>query len=214
MKTLQDKTSTQVLYVISGTLFVLIICLVVYVTIVDNRDENASTGTNTESVGQIINQTLTDFSLTANDNNEISLSQLQGNHVLLAFGYTHCPDVCPATLLKFKRVKSLLGEDADQLQFVFISVDGERDTPEVLDRYMRRYDESFIGLSGHDDVLSQIQDEYGLFYERRENPNSRAGYLVDHTASKFLINPEGELIRIYSFAVTANEIASEIRQLL
>jgi protein SCO1/2 len=100
------------------------------------------------------------------------------------------------------------------VSFLFISVDGERDTPEVLDRYLERYDPEFIGMSGEDDTLHAIQEEYGLFYEIRENVNSAAGYLVEHTASRFLIDPQGRLIRIYSFTDNAEDIAADIQSML
>jgi protein SCO1 len=159
-------------------------------------------------------QELQDFVMTANNGQPLSLSELEGRYVLLYFGYTYCPDACPMTLLKFRQVKSMLGDDADQVAFLFISVDGERDTPELLDRYLERYDPDFIGLSGDDEELDRIAPDYNLYYQRREHASSQAGYLVDHTSSKFLIDPQGRLIRIYSFTTGPEIIASEIRALL
>lgn len=159
-------------------------------------------------------QDLTDFTMPANSGEDLSLSDLQGDYILTYFGYTRCPDVCPATLLKYRRIKQALGDDADNVTFMFISVDGQRDQPEDLNRYLQRYDPEFIGLSGTDEVLQPIQNEYGLFYERRENTGSDAGYLVDHTASSFLIDPEGRLIRVYSFTEDAAAITEDLQSLI
>ena len=217
MNTLNQKSTRNLLYVASALLFVVIVvAAIAIISLSGNQSDttSADTVTRTNSPGEVVNQTLTDFSFVSNSGDELRLSELQGSYVLLSFGYTHCPDVCPATMLTFKRVKTILGESADNLEFVFVSVDGQRDTPQVLDRYLNRYDSAFIGLSGDSEGLNTIQDEYGLFYELRENPNTQAGYLVDHTASKYLIDPQGNLIRIYSFAVSASEIAAEIQSLL
>ncbi|GAB4518869.1 MAG: SCO family protein [Anaerolineae bacterium] len=154
---------------------------------------------------------LTDFTLTSDSGEPLSLSDLEGQYVLTYFGYTRCPDACPMTLLDFKRVKSALGAEAEGVTFLFVSVDGERDTPELIDRYLERYDPAFIGMSGTDDVLLGIRDEYGLFYERRETEN---GYLVDHTASSFLIDPQGRLVRVYSFTADPAVIAQDLAEQL
>ncbi len=159
-------------------------------------------------------QELQDFTLVANNGDPLSLSDLQGRLVLVYFGYTHCPDACPATLLDFRRIKRDLGDDADDVVFLFVSVDGERDTPEFIDRYLQRYDPEFIGLSGTDDVLQTIQGDYSLVYERRPTAGSEAGYLIDHTASKFLIDRDGRLARVYSFVTEPSRIAADIRDQL
>ncbi len=186
-----------------------------------NEDETNTPEVPTQTISQangisIIDpaQMLPDFTMLANDGELLSRSDLEGRYVLLAFGYTYCPDVCPATLLNFKRVKQQLGDDAANLTFLFISVDGERDTPEVLDRYLNGYDSDFIGMSGTDDTLDPIKDDFSLFYATRENPNTQAGYLVEHTASKYLISPAGELIRIYSYSAQTETVLEDLRQLL
>lgn len=159
-------------------------------------------------------QELQDFTLIANNGEPLSLSDLQGRLVLVYFGYTHCPDACPATLLDFRRIKRDLGDDAGNVAFLFVSVDGERDTPEFIDRYLARYDPDFIGMSGTDDVLRAIQSDYSLVFERRQTVGSEAGYLIDHTASKFLIDREGRLARVYSFTTEPSHIVEDIRSQL
>lgn len=151
---------------------------------------------------------LTNWTLTAVDGEPFSLSDLQGRYVVMSFGYTHCPDVCPTTLSNYKRIKRLLGDKAEEVAFVFISVDYKRDTPEVLGSYISQIDGEFIGLSSTPEILDTIASEYGLYYELYEDG------IVDHTASTFLINPEGQLERIFSFGTEANIIADVLLQKL
>lgn len=157
---------------------------------------------------------LTDFTMTSDNGEALQLSDMQGKLVLVYFGYTHCPDACPHTLLDFVRIKRALGEDAEQIAFVMITIDPERDTPELLNRYLERYDPAFIGLTPDAETLENIQTEYNLVYEQRENTGSQAGYLMDHTSSKFLIDREGRLIRLFSFTTDPDVIAAELREML
>lgn len=220
----ERMVSRSLLVVFVLSLIVLVVALVVFVlnnddaapTSADNADSVAVVEVGNDGAGTSIDppQPISDFTMTANNGEELSLSDLEGQYVLLSFGYTHCPDVCPATLLNFRRIKQELGADASGVEFMFISVDAERDTPEVLDRYMQRYDPEFIGLSGEEDVLNSIRGDFNLFWEFQENPNSAAGYLVTHTASKFLIDPQGRLIRIYSFLEDNSAIVEDIQGLL
>lgn len=159
-------------------------------------------------------QPLTDFTLTTHTNTSLSLSDLQGRVVLLYFGYTFCPDVCPATLADFVHVKRDLGDAAQNVAFVFVSVDGERDTPAVLAQYMLSFDPSFIGLQGDTQTLRRISTDYGLIYERRKVAGTSAEYLVDHTAATYLIDTEGRLNVIYPFGTPPETISADIRELL
>ncbi len=156
-----------------------------------------------------------DFSFPASTGDTIGLTDLEGQYVLVAFGYTRCPDVCPATMLEFRQIKRSLGTLADDVTFMFISVDPARDTPDLLERYVSRFDPTFIGLSGDEDGLNAIAEDFSLFWDIREGTGTGAsGYLVDHTASRYLLNPAGELIRIYSFTTTPQVIEQDIRDLL
>lgn len=159
-------------------------------------------------------QEVKEFTFTSHTGEPLSLSDLSGKYVLMVFGYTHCPDVCPANLLEFRQIKRDLGSAAEQVEFVFVSVDPERDTPDHLRRYLQRYDPSFIGLKGDETELERIKSDYGLFWEIKNNGDSDAGYLVDHSASRFLINPDGELVRVYSFTTGPATIKEDIRSLL
>jgi len=155
-------------------------------------------------------RTVQDFTMPASTGDDVSLSDFRGKLVLIAFGYTRCPDVCPVNMLDFRQVKRFLGDNADEVVFLFVSVDGERDNPDLLRDYLARYDTEFIGLSGTDDSIAPIISDYGLFYARVENPSAPNDYLVDHTASRFLIDKEGNLIRLYSFTTTPRAMARDI----
>jgi len=157
---------------------------------------------------------LTDFTMTSAAGTPLSLSDLQGRPVLLYFGYTFCPDVCPTTLADFVRVKRDLGEDADKVAFVFISVDPERDTPEKIANYMRAFDTEFIGLQGNEKTLRRIQFDYGLFYQKSQVPGTSADYLVDHSAAAYLIDQEGRLVMIYAFGTPPEVMRADVRALL
>jgi protein SCO1/2 len=155
-----------------------------------------------------------DFTLTSHTGDPLSLSDLRGKVVLLFFGYTHCPDVCPMTLAEFKQVKRELGDAADRVAFVFASVDGERDTPERLAAYVGAFDPDFIGLTGDEAALREIGRDYGLFFQRTTYDNTQADYLVDHTASSFVVGPEGRLRIVYPYQTDPAIIAEGIADLL
>lgn len=157
-----------------------------------------------------------DFTLPSHTGQPFSLSDVSGKVTMLYFGYTHCPDVCPLTLIEFKRVYELLGEDADKAAFVFASVDGERDTPEALAKYLevRNVADFVIALSGEESDLRRIGLDYGLYFEKRTDTGSQANYLVDHTAASFLLNQDGELAMIFAFGTEASVMAEEIQKLI
>ena len=154
-----------------------------------------------------------DFTLTDQDGQPFRLSDLRGKVALLFFGYTNCPDVCPTTLAEFKRVKALLGDDAERVAFVFVSVDGERDTPERLAAYVRAFDPQFIGLMGDDATIRTIARDYGVFYQRVSYEESAASYLVDHTASTFGVDQQGRLRLVFSYGTDPAAIAARVRAL-
>lgn len=158
---------------------------------------------------------LTDFTLTGTDGEPVSLSDLQGDYVLLAFGYTHCPDYCPTTLAEFKQVKNELGAEAENVSFVFVSVDGERDTPEFLGEYMERFDPAFVGMTTEDETaLETMGEQFGMFYERHNEGAADEDYAVDHTVTRYLIDPDGSLIMTYSFSVDPSVITADLQERL
>jgi protein SCO1/2 len=153
---------------------------------------------------------IADFTMPATTGENVSLSDFRGKHVLIFFGYTHCPDFCPLTLAEFRRVKTMLGDDAERVEFVFISVDGARDTVEQLNRYVTRFDPSFIGMQGDEATLARLTPDFGLFYQINE-PDENGNYLVDHSTPSYLVDPQGRLVTIFSFSAET-EVIVEVLQ--
>lgn len=158
---------------------------------------------------------VSDFTFPSSNAGEpVSLSDLRGQPVLIYFGYTFCPDICPTTLAEIVKVRRDMAERADEAAFVFISVDSERDTPELLERYLTAFDEQIIGLSGDDATLDEIGPEYGLHYEKRVVEGTSADYLIDHTTPSYLIDSAGQLVTIYSYGTPHDVISADILAML
>lgn len=142
------------------------------------------------------------------------LAAHRGTTFLLYFGYTSCPDVCPATLAQARQVFSLLGDQADQVRFLFITVDPERDTPEVMANYIQVFHPNIIGLTGTLEHLRTIFDAYGIVAEKEPIAESAIGYVMNHTTRVFLVDQEGKLALSYSFGTPPEDIAQDIEHLL
>lgn len=152
-----------------------------------------------------------EFILTREDGTEFHLSDLRGTLVLLYFGYTSCPDVCPTTLSDLHRIREELGKQAKNTQVVFVTVDPEIDTREKISAYARAFDPSFIGLSGPRPVLEQIWQDYGMYVEKHTEDDST---VVDHSSRTYLIDPQGSLLLTYPFGAKSQDIVADIRYLL
>jgi len=155
-----------------------------------------------------------DFTLTDQFGNPFTLSEQQGNVVLLFFGYVSCPDVCPTTLGVWRMVHEALGEDAARVRFVFVTVDPGRDTPERMREHLAIFNPDFIGLSGTEEDLERVYKAYDIVHDRVEAPDSALGYLVNHTASDFAIDTQGNLRLRHVFGSTADEIVHDVRLML
>ena len=153
-----------------------------------------------------------DFKLTG-ANGDVSLSDYRGKLVLIYFGYTFCPDICPATLANVGQSLKELGAKADDVQLIMISLDPERDTPEKLAEYVGHFHPSFIGVTGSQDDLDKIASLYGIFYEKTEG-SANTGYLINHTATLLVIDREGYLKLVFPFGVTVPEIVDDLKYML
>ncbi len=154
-----------------------------------------------------------DFTLTAHTGQQVRLSDFRGKVVLLYFGYTSCPDVCPTTLTKVARALELLGPKAQRVQPIMITVDPERDTVERLALYMPHFGPTFLGLTGTPDQIAAVATAFGIYYKKRKT-NSAIGYLVDHTATVTVIDPKGRVRLVFPFEVTAQEMAADLAYML
>ena len=153
------------------------------------------------------------FILKSSHGNEFNLVEHQGKFVLIFFGYTFCPDVCPTTLYEMKELKNRLGDKAKNVEFVFITLDPERDTKDQLSRYLSSFDDSFYGLTGSEDVLSSVWKDYGVYREIQNSENA-SSYLIDHTARLYLINPEGQLMSTYISGMPLDDMVADFQYLI
>jgi protein SCO1/2 len=154
-----------------------------------------------------------DFTLTSQNNQQISLSNFRGKIVLLYFGYTFCPDVCPATLSEVAKALEILGESAEDVQLIMISVDPERDTPDKLAAYVSHFYPTFLGVTGTPEQIAEAATLYGIFYEKNEG-SIATGYLVDHTATITVIGQDGHVKLVFPFGTPAEELAEDLAYLL
>ncbi len=153
------------------------------------------------------------FTLTSHTGQPVSLSDYKDKVVLLYFGYTTCPDVCPTTLAELHKAVQQLGNRAKDVQVMMITVDPERDTLPVLAEYMPHFDPSFIGLTGETDQIAEVATSYGVAYERSAEP-SALGYLVNHTATVAALDRQGYVRVIFPFNTPASDIAADVEYLL
>jgi len=155
-----------------------------------------------------------EISLTDQNGNPFRLSDYRGKVVLLFFGYTYCPDVCPATMAELRAARAMLKADqAARVQVVFITVDPARDTPASIQEYVARFDPTFLGLSGTEQELSKVWQAYGVFRELGA-PNTSGNYEVSHTARVYAVDVNGDLSLSFAFGTPPADIANDLQILL
>ncbi len=155
-----------------------------------------------------------DFTLMSSDGDEFTLSEHRGEVVLLFFGYGTCPDFCPTTLAELRRVYAELDEPVERTKIVFITVDPERDSLETIGRYTDIFHEDFIGLRPELEDLDGLLEQFGVVAEKRFLGESEFAYLVDHTATLFLINPQGQLEVQYLYGTPYGNIVHDVNLIL
>ncbi len=157
---------------------------------------------------------LNSFTLTDQDGQPMGLADFKGKPTLIYFGYTYCPDVCPTTLADVVRVKRGLGDQADQVNYVMISVDGERDTPEVLKAYLANFDAQFVGLTAPPSEIRKISPDFGVYFQKNQVAGTSAAYLVDHSAALYLVDAEGRLHTIYGYGIPPEVVLADLQAML
>ena len=155
----------------------------------------------------------TDFSLADQNGQVRSLKDFTGKVVIVFFGFTQCPDVCPTSMNELAQVKKSLGTEADKLQVIFITVDPERDTPELLKAYMANFDPSFIALRPTPDQLPKMAKDFKIFYKKVEG-KTPGSYTMEHSAGSYVYDPKGR-VRLYSrYGTDSQGLTSDFKLLL
>jgi protein SCO1/2 len=153
------------------------------------------------------------FSLADHNGQLRTLKDFTGKVVVVFFGFTQCPDVCPTSMTELAQVKQLLGQDGDKLQAIFITVDPERDKPELLKAYMGNFDPSFVALRPTPEQLAQVARDFKIYYKKVDG-KTPGSYTMDHSAGSYIYDPQGR-IRLYNrYGAGAETLASDIRLLL
>jgi protein SCO1 len=157
----------------------------------------------------------TGFDLTDQFGQRRTLGDFKGKAVVIFFGFTQCPDVCPTSLSELAQAKQLLGPDGDRLQVLFVSIDPERDTPEVMKEYMANFDPSFLALYTSVDGLPALAKSFKIYYKKVDGPTPTS-YTMDHSAGAYVYDPQGRvrLYHRYSNGQAAQALANDIKLLL
>jgi protein SCO1/2 len=152
-----------------------------------------------------------DYQLFYGDGKPASLRDFKGKYVMLFFGFTQCPDVCPTTLVRAVEVKRLLGADGDKLQVVFVTVDPERDTAPLLAEYTRAFDPSFVAVRGNLEQTAKAAKDFKIFYRKVPSGSS---YTMDHTALTYVFDANGKIRLAIKHEQTAQQCAADLRLLM
>ena len=154
-----------------------------------------------------------DFALTDHTGKARRLSDFQGKAVVIFFGYTHCPDVCPTTLATMRDTLKLMAADAGRVQVLFVTLDPLRDTPQLLAQYVPWFEPSFIGLWGDEKTIATVAADFKVFYAKQ--PGKEAGdYSIDHSSTSYVFDPKGRLRLALRHGETPERVAADLTQLL
>ncbi len=151
------------------------------------------------------------FELRDQHNQIFDVARLRGKWSLLFFGYTHCPDICPMTLATLKQVHQLLGEKNKNIQYVFITVDPARDTPEIMGSYTGYFHADFLGVGGPASELDKLTQALGVYY--RLDDNAKGNYQADHSAAVFLVDPQAQWRGLFASPQNAQHMAANLSRL-
>ena len=156
---------------------------------------------------------LEDFALVGQDGQPLGRDDLKGRWTFLAFGYTHCPDVCPTMMATFDALEQELAKSSSepQAEFLFVSVDPERDTPQRVGEYVGYFNPRIQGATAGHEVLKPLTGQLGILYQRADGQDTAMGYMVDHSASMLLLDPEARLSAIFGAPHNAQTMATDFR---
>ncbi len=164
----------------------------------------------TDITGAELGRSLT---LTDHEGRERSLEDFKGKVLVVFFGFTHCPDVCPTTLAELAQARSKLGAQAERVQVAMVTVDPERDTPEVLKQYVTALDPTFVGLTGSAEDIARTAREFKVFYQKSEG-SIPGSYSVDHSSGTFVFDPQGRIRLLVPYGSGVDVFVHDIGRLL
>ncbi len=150
------------------------------------------------------------FELVDQDGKTVTRDSFAGRFVLMSFGFTFCPDVCPTELSQMAATMDLLGDEAERLQPVFVTVDPERDTPEAIGQYVRQFHPRFIGLTGTPEQIATAAGAYKVYYSKVEQDGGY--YTMDHSTFLYLLGPDGTTVDIFPYGTDPEDLAARIRE--
>lgn len=218
-----QKSTPSIVLLLSVFAAIVVVIIVVVLTYVSrsttpveptpvaaNNLATVAEGAFSDGINNIEAQLVPTVPLIDTEGESFTLEALRGNWVLMYFGYTYCPDFCPSTLTDWRLIKRNLAEDAVGLDFLLVSVDPNRDTPELLKRYVSRFDESFRAATGDVADLMVFAESMGAFFASQET-DAGGYYAVDHSSSTFLLDPHGRLVTVYAFGTPSSVIADDLR---
>ena len=155
------------------------------------------------------------FTLTDQHGNTVTDADFRGRYMLIFFGFTYCPDICPTTLATIADAMELAGDAADSVVPIMITIDPERDTPEQLNMYVSHFSPRLVALTGTPEQIASVAKEYKVYYAKAEQPGGgEDAYTMDHSAITYLMGPDGAYVRHFSHATTADQMAERLREVI
>jgi len=152
------------------------------------------------------------FSLTDQDGRKVSEKDFLGRHMLVFFGFTYCPDICPTELQVMMAALDAMGPDGEKIQPVFVSIDPERDTPEVMKAYVANFGPRLIGLTGTAEEIAAVAKAYRVYYARAGDTSSPDSYLMDHSSIIYLMGPDGRFLTHMAYTTDAAKLAAQLKE--
>lgn len=153
-----------------------------------------------------------EFTLATADGKVVKASDLRGHYLLVYFGFTHCPNICPTTLLLISNVLKQLGSSGAEITPIFITVDPERDTPDAAAQYASHFGSSMLGLSGTPEQIKDAADHFKVYYSKVEQKGSALGYVVDHSSFIYLMDKNGNYLAHFASDVPEQELKRELER--
>jgi cytochrome oxidase Cu insertion factor (SCO1/SenC/PrrC family) len=152
------------------------------------------------------------FTLTGGNGETVTEKDFRGQYMLVYFGFTHCPDICPTTLLLMQNVVSRIGPRGRDIRPIFISVDPERDTPKITAEYASHFGSDMVGLSGTPEQIKAVADHFKIYYSKVEAPDSALGYMIDHSGFIYLMGPDASYLTHFPHNVSERELEEGLRK--